>query len=311
MARKPRLHYPGACYHVILRGNAGHDIFFDTRDRNRFFFLLQEGIEKYDHRIHGYCLMTNHIHLVIQVGDVSLSRIMQNVSFRYTSYVNHRLKQAGHLFQGRYKALLIDADSYLLQIIRYVHNNPVRAGMVIIPEDYPWSSHNVYLGNSSVPWLTTDWVLSQFSMNKKQAIELYCKYVLAGQNEAQRKEFYRGNVDGQVLGEDHFVERVFAKASQTISGSPTLEEVLQAVCKQYGIGEDDLSSGSRQKWITEPRSVAAMIVRDISHLSLTDMSRRIERDLSGLSQAAGRLDKKMNSDKGLSKKVDKIMKNIW
>ena len=196
MARKPRLHYPGASYHVILRGNAGHDIFFDAQDRHRFFFLLQEGIEKYDHRIHGYCLMTNHIHLVIQVGDVSLSRIMQNVSFRYTSYVNHRLKQSGHLFQGRYKALLIDADSYLLQIIRYVHNNPVRAGIIIIPEDYPWSSHNVYLGNSSVPWLTTDWVLSQFSMNKRQAIELYRKYVLAGQNEAQRKEFYRGNVAG-------------------------------------------------------------------------------------------------------------------
>ncbi len=311
MARKPRLHYPGACYHVILRGNAGHDVFFDTQDRNRFFFLLQEGIEKYDHRIHGYCLMTNHLHLVIQVGDVSLSRIMQNVSFRYTSYVNHRLKQVGHLFQGRYKALLIDADSYLLQIIRYVHNNPVRAAMVIKPEDYPWSSHNVYLGNSSVPWLTTDWVLSQFSMKKTQAIELYRKYVLAGQNEAQRKEFYRGNVEGQVLGEDHFVERVFAKASQKIFGSPTLEQVLQAVCKQYGIDEDDLSSGSRQKRISEPRSVAAMIVRDISHLSLTELSRRIERDMSGLSQAAGRLDKKMNSDQGLSKKVDKIMKNIW
>jgi len=311
MSRKPRLHYPGACYHVILRGNAGHDVFFDTQDRNRFFFLLREGIEKYDHRIHGYCLMTNHLHLVIQVGDVSLSRIMQNVSFRYTSYVNHRLKQAGHLFQGRYKALLIDADSYLLQIIRYVHNNPVRAEMVIKPEDYPWSSHNVYLGNSSVPWLTTDWVLSQFSTKKNQAIELYRKYVLAGQNEAQRKEFYRGNVEGQVLGEDHFVERVFAKVSQKISGSPTLEQVLQAVCKQYGIDEDDLSSGSRQKRISEPRSVAAMIVRDISHLSLTDLSRKIERDLSGLSQAAGRLDKKMNSDKRLSKKVDKIMENIW
>ena len=160
MARKPRLHYPGACYHVILRGNAGNAVFFDKEDRSRFFFLLQEGIERYKHRIHAYCLMTNHVHMAIQVGEVPLSRIIQNISFRYTRYMNSRKKQVGHLFQGRYKALLIDADSYLLELVRYVHNNPVRAGMVDTCEKYPWSSHKAYLGHELVPWLTMDWVLS-------------------------------------------------------------------------------------------------------------------------------------------------------
>ena len=163
MPRKPRLHYPGACYHVILRGNSGQDIFIDKKDRSKFLFLLQEGIEKFKHRIHAYCLMTNHIHLAVQVGDIPLSRIIQNVSFRYTRYFNRRKNQVGHLFQGRYKAILIDVDSYLLKLVRYIHNNPVRAGMVKSPGQYSWSSHGAYLGRASIPWLITDWILSQFA----------------------------------------------------------------------------------------------------------------------------------------------------
>ena len=114
MARKPRIHYPGAFYHVILRGNGGQDIFFSKNDRTKFYLLLQEGIERFGHRIHAFCLMTNHIHLVIQIGDIPLSKIMQNVTFRYTRYINARRKEFGHLFQGRYKAILIDADTYIL-----------------------------------------------------------------------------------------------------------------------------------------------------------------------------------------------------
>ena len=163
MARKPRVYYPGALYHVTLRGNAGQAIFFDNRDRTRFYLLLQEGIERFRHRIHAFCLMSNHVHLAIQVGDIPLSRIMQNLSFRYTRWINWRQNRSGHLFQGRYKAVLVDADAYLLELTRYIHLNPVRAGIVKEPEDSPWSSHRAYLGREVISWLTTDWVLSQFS----------------------------------------------------------------------------------------------------------------------------------------------------
>ncbi len=306
MARKPRLHYPGACYHVILRGNAGHDIFFDKKDRSRFFLLLQEGVDKYKHRIHAYCLMTNHIHLAIQVGDVPLSRIMQNVSFRYARYMNRRKKQMGHLFQGRYKALLINADSYLLQLVRYIHNNPVRVGMVQTPDKYLWSSHNVYLGNVSVPWLTTDWVLSQFAKQKKRAIRLYRDFVLDGIDEGHRKEFHQGNIEGRILGEDRFGEEALFRASQKVDHKATLEQVLQAVCNQYKIDQDALSGRSRQSRISEPRSVAALIVRETDHISLMDLSRKLKRDLSGLSQAASRLEKRLAKDSALEKKINKI-----
>ena len=124
MARKPRVHYPTALYHVIMRGNARQDIFFDYEDRIRFYLLLQEGTEKYGHRIHAFCLMTNHVHLAIQVGDVSLSRIMQNLTFRYTKWINWRQNRSGHLFQGRYKAVLIDADSYLLELYPLYPSQP-------------------------------------------------------------------------------------------------------------------------------------------------------------------------------------------
>ena len=168
MARKPRVHYPTALYHVILRGNGGQEIFFNQEDRFRFYLLLQEGIERYGHRIHAFCLMTNHIHLAIQVGDIALPRIIQNIAFRYTRWVNWRQGRTGHLFQGRYKAVLVDADSYLLGLTRYIHLNPVRSGIVREPENYPWSGHGVYLGLEVIPWLTTDWCGRQPRGSRKQ-----------------------------------------------------------------------------------------------------------------------------------------------
>jgi len=138
MPRKPRIHYPGALYHVMLRGNGGADVFLEDGDRYRFYLLLQEGVERFGFRIHAFCLMDYHIHLALQVGEISLSRIMQNLSFRYTQWINWRTKRKGHLFQGRYKAILIEEDEYLLQLVAYLHLNPVRAGMIDNPIDYRW-----------------------------------------------------------------------------------------------------------------------------------------------------------------------------
>ncbi|HET6421230.1 MAG TPA: transposase, partial [Geobacteraceae bacterium] len=190
MARKQRLHIPGGFYHAILRGNAGDPVFFDDEDRYRFYILLQEGVERYGHRIHAFCLMTNHIHLVVQVADVPLSKIMQNVSFRYTRWINWRQKRTGHLFQGRHKAFLIDRDEYLQQLVRYVHLNPVRVGLVREPEEYRWSSHRAYLGNELLPWLTADFTLDQFSGKIDKARLGFAVFVAAGMTEGHRPEFH-------------------------------------------------------------------------------------------------------------------------
>ncbi len=118
MARKPRVHIPGGLYHVMLRGNGGQDIFFLDEDRCRWYVFAQEGVECYGHRIHGFCLMTNHVHLTIQVGETPLSKIIQNLSFRYTRWVNRRQRCLGPLFQGRYKGVLVDGEAYLLERVR-------------------------------------------------------------------------------------------------------------------------------------------------------------------------------------------------
>lgn len=285
-------------------------MFFDRQDRTKFFFLLQEGIEKYHHRIHAYCLMTNHVHLAIQVGEIPLSRIIQNLSFRYTRYINRRMKQTGHLFQGRYKALLIDAESFLLELVRYIHNNPVRAGMVKSPSEYPWSSHSVYLGKTSVPWVTTDWVLARFFSGKKRAIKLYEVFVHAGIEEEHRTEFHRGTIEGRILGDDRFGEEAFIKASQQVSSKTTIAHVLKKVCKHYKIKPDDLSIRGKQRSLSEPRSIAAYIVRETDHLSLTELGRKLKRDLSGLSQAASRLDKRMRNDRVLFDRVKTIKESL-
>lgn len=219
MARKQRIHFRGACYHVILRGNAGQAVFIDDADRYRYFLLLQEATARFACRIHAFCCMSNHIHIAIQVDAFPLSRIMQNISLRYTTWINKKYRRSGHVFQGRYKAILIDADSYLLELVRYIHLNPVRAGMVSEPTDYPWSGHHSYIGNEKLPWLTTEWVLSQFSAEILRARKGYYEFVLAGMSESRRGKFHSGTLEGRILGNDCFADEAFRKAAQ-LSAAP-------------------------------------------------------------------------------------------
>ena len=306
MARKPRIHFPDACYHVILRGNQDRAVFFHDKDRFRFFRLIEEGIMRFEYRVHAFCLMTNHIHLILQVGDIPLSRIMQNLSFRYTQDINRRRKRQGHLFQGRYKALLIDADRYLLELIRYIHLNPVRAKMVKNPENYPWSSHKAYLGSGLFEWLTTDWLLSRFSKQNRTARKEYADFISKGRGEKKRKEFYTGSYDGRILGDEDFVQRMIGKTKAVANHSDSLDNIIQLICDQYEINPDLLFHGGRNRNISEARSMIALFVRESEHLKLTEFANKLNRDLSGLSQAATRLERRIITDK----KLEKIFKNI-
>ncbi len=153
MARIARAVAAGFPHHVVQRGNNRENVFIDDEDREKYIKLLKKYSRERDARILAYCLMSNHVHLLVQVADIPLSRIMQNVSFRYTRWFNWRQGKSGHLFQGRYKAVLVDADEYLLELVRYLHLNPVRAGITTDPLEFPWSSHRAYCGRENVPWL--------------------------------------------------------------------------------------------------------------------------------------------------------------
>jgi REP-associated tyrosine transposase len=311
MARKPRIHYPGALYHVILRGNARQDVFFDDKDRYRFFLFMQEGIERFGHRVLAFCLMTNHIHLAVQVGEVSLSRIMQNLAFRYTRWVNWRLKRSGHLFQGRYKSVLVDGDSYLLELGAYIHLNPVRASMVATPEAYPWSSHRAYLGNELIPWLNTEYILSQFSPTLSNARRQYAEFVSERSKDGHQDEFYgKGSMDSRVMGEDRFVENLLEKMESIPVRKPGIEEVLQAVKKMYDLQEEDMASPGQKRLESEARSMAAWAVQELTDEPLSKLANRLGRDPSSLSAAIRRLELRRKSELVCEKKMVRLRQQV-
>ena len=142
MTRPLRIQYSGAFYHITSRGNERRDVFRSKADRERFLFYLAIATERYHARIHVYCLMSNHYHLLLETPEGNLSQIMRHINGAYTTYFNTKRKRAGHLFQGRYKAILVEADEYATHLSRYIHLNPIRAGMVSVPEDYTWSSYH-------------------------------------------------------------------------------------------------------------------------------------------------------------------------
>jgi REP-associated tyrosine transposase len=289
MARKSRIHYPGAFYHVILRGNAGDPIFFDDSDRYRFYLILQYAVEKFRCRIHAICLMNNHIHLVVQVDETPLSRIMQNVSLRFTKWINYSRSRTGHLFQGRYKALLIDADAYLQELVRYVHLNPVRAGIVATVDEYPWSGHRGYLGKEFIPWFTTDYVLSTFSHGIEQSREEYESFVRDGMREGRRNEFHSGTCEGRLLGDASFTDEILLRVNQKGEREYSLDEIVNMVCARFLISEEKLKAPGKIRPMTEARAVAAAIVQMSPHVMLTDLAKLLNRDVSALGKAAHRM----------------------
>ncbi len=310
MARRTRIHYPGAIYHVMLRGNGGQDIFFDESDRICFYELLEEGVERFHVRILAFCLMGNHAHLVVQVAEIPLSRLIQNVSFRYTRYRNAKERRTGHLFQGRYKAIVIDAETYLLELVRYVHLNPVRAGIVGDPADYRWSSHRAYLGREALSWLSTDWILSRYSRREGSARRLYRNFIADGIGDGYRKEFHAGTREGRILGDDHFAEDALRRAGVQMKRTVSLEEIITHVCKRYGIEAAALTEPGKKRNNSEARAIIALLVWHEDHLSLTDLSTRLGRDLSSLSQAVNRLRKLAETNPRLAGELERLKEQL-
>lgn len=311
MARKPRIHTPGAIYHVILRGNDRQDIFSDDKDRYRFYEILQKSCERFRHRIHAFCLMTNHVHLAVQVGEIPLSRIMQNVSLRYTQWFNWRHKKSGHVFQGRYKAVMVDADAYLLELAAYIHLNPVRARITDRPEKHRWSSHWAYLGKESLSWLETGSILSQFSMKVSEAHAKFAEFVGERVAEGRREEFHgEKNIDSRIFGDDSFINVVLAKAESLPEQKPDVKSVVAAVKKLYEISDDRLRAEGQERLASEARSLAAWATLELSDGKLTELSRHVGRDPSTLTCAVRRLEKRRERDSLLADKMERLRREL-
>ncbi|MGH8320434.1 MAG: REP-associated tyrosine transposase [Gammaproteobacteria bacterium] len=234
MARPLRIEYPGAVYHVTARGNARQRIYADATDFRVFLALLGKLAERYHWLCHGYCLMSNHYHLLLETPEGNLAAGMRQLNGIYTQAFNRRHRKVGHVLQGRYHAILVEKDRYLLELARYIVLNPVRAGMVKGASAYPWSSYRATAGTGSGPaWLHTDWLLSQFHSQRGHAQRRYREFVRAGHGVAGPW----GQVTGQVfLGNSEFVRRARKRVRDTnlreiprqqrFAGRPTLKALF-------------------------------------------------------------------------------------
>jgi REP-associated tyrosine transposase len=209
MARPLRIEFSGALYHITSRGNAQSDIYLGDNDRNTFLSLLENTVKRHDWYCHAYCLMSNHYHLLIETNTPSLSKGMKYLNGTYTQCFNRKNNRVGHIFQGRYKAILVQKDNYLLELSRYIVLNPVRARMVRSAREWPWSSYRGTAGFiDAEPWLTTDWILSAFGKMKKVSQERYRSFVREGKNQPSPWERLTNQI---YLGSDEFVEDMQCK----------------------------------------------------------------------------------------------------
>jgi len=226
MARPLRIEYDGALYHVTSRGNERKPIFKDDSDREIFLDILYKVNKRYNWICHAYCLMDNHYHLVIETPDGNLSKGMRQLNGVYTQTFNKKYRRVGHIFQGRYKAILIQKESHLLEVCRYVVLNPVRAKATRSIGDWKWSSYLATAGkNKSRPCLTTDWILGQFAKQKRTAEKKYEEFVEAGIGEKGIWEDVKGQ---SILGNDEFVEKLigYVKGYEDIKEMPKSQRFI-------------------------------------------------------------------------------------
>ena len=208
MGRPLRIEYPGAFYHVTSRGNEKKAVYGSKADRVRFLSYLKSAHDRYGASIHAFCLMVNHYHLLLETPRANLSQILHHINGAYTNYYNTKRQRSGHLFQGRYKAILVQKDAYLQELSRYIHLNPVRAGLVDHPCAYPWSSYGCYVGLKTKPdWLATGELLGYFGKDEAVAGAHYRKFVEKGMESGAEnpiEEVYASTF----LGNEEFIEWV-------------------------------------------------------------------------------------------------------
>lgn len=283
MARPLRIEYPGAFYHVTSRGNERKPIFRDDKDRLRFLDILSQAIELFHLRLHAYVLMDNHYHLFLETLQGKLNRASRHLNGVYTQYFNRRHGRVGHLFQGRYKAILVEKDLYLMELSRYIHLNPWRVKRSQDPFHYAWSSLRAYTGSAKVPgWLTVKEVLAYFGRGDKRA---YRNFVREGISRGIKTPW--GEVQGQALmGSERFVEEIVEKfvhgrelRGSEVSGMRGLsrtvgpEEVLRQVSRHYGMKGGDIKKRSQE--FTEARYIASYLLRKYCLLSLREVGEKV------------------------------------
>jgi len=310
MSRPLRIEYAGAFYHVTSRGNERKAVFRSQRDREKFLSYLESANERYGAVVHVYCLMSNHYHLLLETPSGNLSQIMHHINSAYTVYFNTKHARSGHLFQGRYKAIVVDADEYALEVSRYIHLNPVRNGLAKYPEEYEWSSYKYYLLQQGAPkWLKRSLILSYFSRGSRIAMKKYRNFVHSVLEKDCKNPLARLS-HPVILGGDEFVEEIKTRylrdkrpdrelpTLKDLSGRPSLSQIERAV---------DVGLQSEKKL---SRQVKLHLCHRLSGMKLKEIGKYFGIGESGVTYASRRVDMKAEKDEKLREKIRTIESKI-
>ena len=321
MARKRRIEFPGAIYHVYTRGNNKQQIFIDEQD----FFVYTKRIERYQKRYDFLCyvfmIMPNHIHLVLETAEVPLSKIMQGIQQSYTQYFHKKYGVVGHVFQGRYGAILCERNEYLLSLVSYIHLNPWRSKLVKFPEDYIWSSHRNYLGDDSVPFVDSGFILNLFSEREEIARKEYLRLIRSEMAKEEKHEPEDAKIQ-TFCGNQEFIseikkkldkpdqkelrEKRVADDQETRLRKKSLADILKIVSEITTVSSERILSRSQERSTSEARSFFVFTaVRSVGHRNL-DVARFIQRELCSVSRMIARIDEQKIHDR----RIQKVLKMI-
>ena len=314
MARPLRISFPHAVYHVTARGNERKAIFRGDGDRKRFTQILVEMVEQYKVMCYAWVLMDNHYHLLIETPQPNLSSAIRHLNGVYTQVFNRRHHRVGHLFQGRFTSILVEKESYLLELCRYVVLNPVRAGMVKHPREWRWSSYSNTAGETQVPsWLTVDWLLGQFGKQQTIAQRAYRQFVEEGM---VKQESPWSNLRSQIyLGSEVFLEETQSRLEegkdpeipevQKRPATPRIEALMKKVTQVYEEEVGDMVKPTRRP--SEARRVGIYLARREAGLELKQIGDIFGMGYTGVSRCVSEMAKRIEEDEDLRKRVKGIL----
>ena len=319
MSRPLRIEYPGAWYHVMNRGRRGEEIYAERNDYRLFIEILEETADLFNVRIVAYCLMSNHYHLLIHTPDGNLSECMRQINGIYAQRFNRLHKFDGQLFRGRYKSILVDVDRYLLELLRYIHKNPLRAGLTKSINDYEWSSHRAYLSDAKKwDWLYKEFPLSLFSKELKEARREYKKFVGEDEEEGIAQIFQKKKLPS-ILGKKEFVywvknrffeQKAHIEVPESKLLAPDKERIQELVCRTYGITKEELVISKRGTF-NEPRNVSIYLTRIIRSDGLMDICKDYNlKKYSSASTVVENVKKKLAKDREFCNRVNELSKQL-
>ena len=318
MSRPLRIEFPDAWYHVMNRGRRAEKIFIDATDYQVFVDLLKETAETWNIKIAAYCLISNHYHILLTTPEANISRSMRHLNGVYTQRFNRRHRVDGPLFRGRYKSIVVGADPYLLQLVRYIHKNPVKAGLVEKPEQYPWSSHRGYLSVAGKwDWLYKDFILSILTPKKQDWLKRYKTFMsmedVQGVDQIVDKKKWPA-----MIGTDEFINWIKGKyySSRTVEDVPEARQlipeqakIIESVCRYYGIDGRELYK-SQRGIVNEPKNVCIYLMRRLRRDRLKQIGEQFQMEkYSSVSSVIERMKKELKKDRNLKERI-KIITDI-